>query len=194
MDTGNEDQFHGMAPMNDGDIESCEKMVCIVKWFNPIKGYGFVVPKVYTGDIFLHFSVVDEAGFQHLSAGSELVCMVSVNTQQRQVRKILEVKTPGNNNQQAHQGMPVQSMAPMGPLQQVDGEVKWFNSIRGFGFINPDTGDREVFVHSSVLRRSGLDKLNPGQRVRMQVAITDQGPQAWAVSVLDEGMHGQQAI
>ena len=170
------------------DLDNCEQMTCVVKWFNPIKGYGFVVPKVYAGDIFLHFSVLDEAGYQHLSAGTEIECMVSNTTPQRQVRKIIKVRpmTGANNNTREFGSDTHGHPQTMGPLQQVDGEVKWFNAIRGFGFIKPFDEDKEVFIHSSVLRRSGFDKLNPGDKVRMRVAITDQGPQAWSVSYLGD--------
>lgn len=163
----------------DASDHNCETMECIVKWFNPVKGFGFVVPKAGSEDIFLHFSVVDAAGFQHLGAGTELLCVVMDGQSGRQVKEISEVRSK------------VEGFEAKGPssvsnrsLQEMYGIVKWFNAIRGFGFVMPEDSDREIFVHSSVLRRNGSDKLQPGERVRMQVAFTDQGPQAWSVTVM----------
>ncbi len=168
-------------PNFDNDTEglNCETIECIVKWFNPVKGFGFVIPKVSSEDIFLHFSVVDAAGFQHLGAGTELLCKICDGQAGRQVREILEVR----NKVEGFDARGPSSV-PNRSLQEMYGIVKWFNAIRGFGFIMPEGTDREIFVHSSVLRRHGMEKLQPGDRVRMQVAFTDQGPQAWSVSVM----------
>lgn len=159
-----------------------EQIRCIVKWFNPIKGFGFVMPEDVDEDIFLHFSVLDAAGYQYLSPGDELECFVGDGRKGRQVGQILEViparHVPG---QQRMMPRPVQ---PVGALDQMDGEVKWFNTIRGFGFVTPDCGGRDVFVHASVLRRIGLQKVNPGQRVRMQVTSSDRGRQAWTLDLI----------
>lgn len=162
----------------EGELETIE---CIVKWFNPVKGFGFVVPKVSSEDIFLHFSVVDAAGYQHLGAGTELLCSVAQSQTGRQVRQVLEVRSRVEAFGSQSAGHVASSS-----LCEMDGEVKWFNTIRGFGFIMPDDSDREVFIHSSVLRRHGIDKLHPGERVRMQVAYTDQGPQAWSVTLISD--------
>jgi cold shock protein len=159
--------------------QNCEVIECIVKWFNPVKGFGFVIPKVSSEDIFLHFSVVDAAGFQHLGAGTELLCKICDGQAGRQVREIMEVR-----NKVEGFDCRGPSSVPNRSLQEMYGIVKWFNAIRGFGFIMPKDSDREIFVHSSVLRRHGMEKLQPGDQVRMQVAFTDQGPQAWSVTVL----------
>lgn len=158
---------------------NCEVIECIVKWFNPVKGFGFVIPKVSSEDIFLHFSVVDAAGYQHLGAGTELLCKICDSQSGRQVRQILEVR----NKVEGFEARGPSSV-PNRSLHEMYGIVKWFNAIRGFGFIMPKGIDREIFVHSSVLRRHGMEKLEPGDQVRMQVAFTDQGPQAWSVTLL----------
>lgn len=171
-----QDNYQPMPPTEGVQIR------CIVKWFNPIKGFGFVMPENMDEDIFLHFSVLDTAGYQYLSPGDELECIVGDGRKGRQVGKILEVMparhVPG---QQRMMPRPVQ---PVGMLEEMEGEVKWFNTIRGFGFVTPDCGGRDVFVHASVLRRIGLQKINPGQRVRMQVTSSDLGRQAWTLELL----------
>lgn len=169
------DQYEPMPPTEG------EQIRCIVKWFNPIKGFGFVMPEDVDEDIFLHFSVLDAAGYQYLSPGDELDCIVGEGRRGRQVGKILEI-TPTKHGADSQRMMP-RPLQPVGNLEEIDGEVKWFNTIRGFGFVKPDNGGRDVFVHASVLRRIGLQKINPGQRIRMQVTSSDRGRQAWAVEL-----------
>jgi len=70
-----------------------------------------------------------------------------------------------------------------GPVSEMTGTVKWFNSTKGFGFISPDGGERDVFVHIKALERSGLAELNEQQRVRMSVRQGDKGLEAVSVSV-----------
>ena len=57
------------------------------------------------------------------------------------------------------------------------GTVKWFNSQKGFGFIQPENGDNDVFVHISAVERAGLSSLNEGQKVSFEI-VTERGKQA----------------
>jgi cold shock protein len=59
------------------------------------------------------------------------------------------------------------------------GTVKWFNATKGFGFIQPDDGGKDVFVHISAVEKAGLDSLNEGQKVRFEV-VSERGKQAAA--------------
>ena len=63
------------------------------------------------------------------------------------------------------------------------GTVKWFDAEKGFGFITPEGGGKDVFVHASALGRSGLTELAPGQTVRLQVVSGKKGPEAGSVSL-----------
>jgi CspA family cold shock protein len=65
------------------------------------------------------------------------------------------------------------------------GVVKWFNGTKGFGFITPDSGGKDVFLHASVLRRAGLNEVEPGQRVRFTAVERDKGPEARSLNVDD---------
>ncbi len=64
------------------------------------------------------------------------------------------------------------------PGESGEGTVKWFNATKGFGFITPDSGGKDVFLHASVLRRAGLVDVQPGQRVRFSSIERDKGPEA----------------
>lgn len=173
-------QIESFEPLN---LEGSEQLHCIVKWFNPVKGFGFVMPEDCDEDIFLHFSVLDAAGYQYLSPGDEIKCMVGHGKKGRQVAQIIEIYSAAR---QSSEQMPsfMRPVQPVGALEKIAGEVKWFNTIRGFGFVSPDDGGRDIFVHASVLRRIGLQKVFPGQRVYMQVTNSDRGRQAWTIELI----------
>jgi len=66
------------------------------------------------------------------------------------------------------------------------GEVKWFNAAKGYGFIRPDEGARDVFVHVTALQRSGIEKLDEGQRVEFELTQNREGKtQAIGLRLLD---------
>ena len=77
---------------------------------------------------------------------------------------------------------PSRSVAPAGPEEEMSGTVKWFKPDKGFGFITADDSGKDVFVHKSVLRRSGLNVLEAGQRVQMRVQDVEKGREAtWVI-------------
>ncbi len=71
-----------------------------------------------------------------------------------------------------------QDSAPRGPAQSMEGAVKWFEPDKGYGFISPDGGGKDIFVHVTALRRSGVQTLGPGQRVRVDVVDGRKGLEA----------------
>lgn len=77
-----------------------------------------------------------------------------------------------------------------GPTESGEGIVKWFNATKGFGFITPDSGGKDVFLHASVLRRAGLVEVQPGQRVRFTSIERDKGPEARSLEVDGNGGGG----
>ena len=82
---------------------------------------------------------------------------------------------------------PLYRPKPGGPpgWQSADAAVKWFNPEKGFGFITPDGGRKDVFVHITMIERSGLSKLVEGQRVRMTMGHGEKGPEAVSIKLLD---------
>jgi cold shock protein len=77
-----------------------------------------------------------------------------------------------------------QNSAPRGPAQSVEGAVKWFEPDKGYGFISPDGGGKDIFVHITALRRSGVQTLGPGQRVRVDVVDGRKGLEAERVVLI----------
>ncbi|AWK85689.1 cold-shock protein [Azospirillum thermophilum] len=92
-----------------------------------------------------------------------------------------------DRGERGFQDRPRRPAAPVGnePTSEIVGTVKWFNSTKGFGFVGPEDGSRDVFVHASALERSGLSRLDDGQRVRVTIRQRDKGPEAVSLKVED---------
>ena len=176
----------------------------IVKWFNGEKGFGFVELDSGGGDAFLHVSVLSRAGYQVVSPGATLRVLTSAGQKGPQVAEVLSVDettvTQGGGGGGGGGGYagagggggggggfgdrPRPSARPPVDLSsavEMRGTVKWFNSEKGFGFVMPDGGGKDVFVHISALNRGGLSGLEPNQTVKMQVADGRRGPEAVSV-------------
>ena len=73
----------------------------------------------------------------------------------------------------------------VGPTEECLGSVKWYNTLKGFGFVAQDRGGKDVFVHATTLDRSGLSELAEGQRVRMQIGQGQKRLEARSIELLD---------
>jgi cold shock protein len=169
-----------------------------VKWYNPTKGFGFVSPDDGSPDVFLHVSVVEQAGLQSLDEGSILVCDLADGQRGAQVSTIHSVEAgsaPVQRSSRSGSGsrFPRQSVSddddygygsrPNGGAT-VEGTVKWFNPDKGFGFIVPDQGGKDVFVHIRAVERAGLSTLRENQRVRFTEKAGQKGPEADGIEVI----------
>jgi CspA family cold shock protein len=154
-----------------------------VKWFNPEKGFGFVAMGDGSGDAFLHCAVLQRAGHDAVSEGASLEVRVGPGQKGLQVTEVVSVDTttaaPSRAPRSPSAG-PRDRAAPSGPTVETTGTVKWFNPTKGFGFIAPQDGGKDIFVHMSVL--GSLRTLNEGQVVRVSVRQGAKGPEAGSVS------------
>ena len=169
------------------EVELAEgQLRAIVKWFLPIKGYGFLEPEDGSADLFCHLSAVRESGHDTLPQGAAVICEIVQGDRGPQVSRVLSVEPPAVMTGPANYARPRYTPRDYGrhddALPKVDlefqGTVKFFDPTRGFGFVIPDGGGREVFVHSSVLLRSGLSDLQPGERVNVRAGQAPRGLQA----------------
>ncbi len=159
------------------DTESGLSVRTRLKWFNAAKGFGFVSPTDGAPDAFLHVSVLHRAGLQELGEQAELICEIGHGPKGPQVMRIVETLSSGAVAPQPRGGM-----MSAGPEEEMSGMVKWFKPDKGFGFITADDSGKDVFVHKSVLRRSGLNVLEAGQRVQMRVQDVEKGREAtWVI-------------
>ncbi len=165
-------------------------VVATVKWFNPSKGFGFVTPDDGSADAFLHGTVLQFTGHATLPEGATIECDLARGPKGPQVAVIHSVDTstaapprpsrrPGPG---AGPGGPASSSYAGGEV--VEGKVKWFNVTRGFGFVAPQGGGQDIFVHSRALQRSGLDGIADGEQVRVTVRQGMKGPEAERIEIL----------
>ncbi len=169
------------APVTPGGPE----IGAVVKWFDAAKGFGFVELEDGSGDAFMHISVVERFGGGTPAAGAPIRVRIGRGPKGPQVAEITELReaTGAAPAPRRHAGAMAGSMQAAIPGQEIRGTVKWYNAQKGFGFITPDSGGKDVFVHASALERSGLAELAPGQAVRLQVVSGKKGPEAGSVSL-----------
>ncbi|WP_373087213.1 cold-shock protein [Sneathiella sp.] len=149
-----------------------ESVKCKVKWFNTMKGFGFVEPLDGSDDGFVHISVLQSINLQGLPEGALITCDLYTGERGMQVSRILDLGPA-----------PVlQRMNDDGEL--VAGTVKFFNPQKGFGFVTPDDGGDDIFVHMKILEKSGLANLVMAQRVRLNVSNGEKGPTADGVEII----------
>src|SRR5271165_2614361 len=142
-----------------------------VKWFKDDKGFGFVELENGQGDAFLHATTLHEAGHDSVLPGARLRVVVTAGAKGPQVSKVLTVDTstavesPRRGLDSSRRRSPPDPSAGAA----LEGKVKWFNEVKGFGFVAVDDGGKDVFVHISALKAAGIPHLNDGQPVNMRV-------------------------
>lgn len=137
----------------------------VIKWFDVAKGFGFVVPdEPGLPDVLLHVTCLRRDGFQTAYEGSRVVCEAVRRQKGLQAMRVLSMdeSTAVHPSQLPPSRTHVQ-VTPSSGLEQV--EVKWFNRVRGFGFLTRGDGSEDIFVHMETLRRFGITELRPGQHV-----------------------------
>lgn len=132
-----------------------------VTWYEPSKGYGFITPDGGRAEIFVHSSAIVGGGV--ISEGQRVAFLV----------------VPGEKGPQADHLLPLGAEATQHAAASdgADGTVSWYDADKGFGFVTPESGGENVFVHASALA-GGLTGLSEGDRVTYDVAVGDKGPQA----------------
>ena len=176
----------------------------IVKWFNSEKGFGFVALSDGSGDAFLHANTLNQSGHNAVSPGATLKVRIGQGQKGRQVSEVLSVDESTATGARTGAPSSSPSVAPRsysggsvdrggdssgsarrgaasGPSVAMQGTVKWYNATKGFGFVAPSEGGKDVFVHASALQRAGIMQLAEGQSIWMDVVQGAKGPEASSI-------------
>ena len=154
-----------------------------VKWFDPSKGFGFVVSDQGGPDILLHANVLRNFGQSSVADAAGIEVIVQETARGIQAVEVLEIEPPAAVEIEeaiatgAEIAEPVDLSLPLVPAR-----VKWFDKAKGFGFANVFGRDEDVFLHIEVLRRSGLADLQPGEAVSLRVVEGKRGRMATQVT------------
>ena len=153
-----------------------------VKWFDATRGFGFLVSEQVDGDVLLHFSVLREHGRRSVPEGATVECVPVRLDRGLQAKKVISIDTSTALPQPVRSSMPASERADRKALAESAGEfepveVKWFNRVRGYGFVKrPDeAGGEDVFVHMETVRISHLPELQPGQQLEARIAPSGKG-------------------
>ncbi len=180
-----------------------------VKWFNATKGYGFITLD-NGGDAFCHASALQVTGHSDVPPGTSIVCDLADSQRGLQVVAVHSVDTStaeapsraprrdfgggggdrfgggggygGSGYGGGGYGGGQRDAGPSGPM--VEGKVKFFNDQKGFGFVMPDSGSGDIYLHASALRRSGVQAVEPDQRIRYSTRQGNKGVEVDRVEII----------
>lgn len=148
----------------------------VIKWFDISKGYGFIVPDSGAPDVLLHVTCLRRDGFQTAYEGARIVCEAFHRPKGMQAFRVVSMDEstavhPSQTPPRTHV-----TVTPTSGLERA--QVKWFNRLRGFGFLTRGEGTADIFVHMETLRRFGLAELRPGQTVLVRFGPGPKGMMA----------------
>ncbi len=157
----------------------------VVKWFDATRGFGFVVAKA--GDILIHFSQLREHGRRTLPEGTTVSCTAMKAARGLQATKILSIdlatatgpdldRRTDDRRRRTDMNEMLQSAGEFEPVV-----VKWFDRLKGFGFVNRPGQSEDIFIHMETLRRGGLVEIEPDKPLRARIVKGEKGPLAVVV-------------
>ena len=160
-----------------------------MKWFNGTKGYGFITLD-NGGDAFCHASALQAAGHSDVPPGTTIVCDLADSARGMQVVTVHSIDTstaeaPSRGPRRdsfGGGGFHQRDNGPSGPM--VEGKIKFFNDQKGFGCVMPDSGNGDIYLHASALRRSGVQQVEPDQRIRYSTRQGNKGVEVDRVEIL----------
>ena len=151
-----------------------------VKWFDATRGFGFLVSDDAEGDVLLHFSVLREHGRRSVPEGATIECIPVRLPRGLQCKKVLSIDLSSALPQTPRASMSSAERADRKALAEAAGEfepveVKWFNRVKGYGFVNRSGDPEDIFLHMETVRVAGLGELQPGEQLEARIASSAKG-------------------
>ena len=160
-----------------------------VKWFDGTRGFGFVVGSDGEGDILVHFSTLREHNRRTLPEGARVVLEAVPRSRGLQAKRVLSIDLTTATGpdadliakRNADRVDPLALLAIAQPYEPV--VVKWFNLLKGYGFVARPGSTQDIFLHMETVRRAGFTELEPDQPLRARIADGRKGPLAVAIEL-----------
>ena len=159
-------------------MENTDDVSGKVKWFDPVKGFGFIVSDGGGPDILLHVNVLRNFGQSSVADGASVTVRVQQTDRGVQAVEVLEIEPPAQIEHEPLADIAELDQADVARAPLEPGRVKWFDKGKGFGFANVFGAPEDVFLHVEVLRRSGLSDLAPGEALAIRVIDGKRGRMA----------------
>lgn len=160
-----------MSAVTSLNIENVENkktdLDAVVKWFNPVKGFGFVAVNGYKDDAFLHISVLSKTGHNSLYPNTKITCDIVESDRGILVVNVSKIE----ENEQSPKN------------DEIVGTIKFFNYAKGFGFVTPDNGGEDIYLGRITLRLAGIKQITTGEKVKVKIYIGSKGATAESISL-----------
>ena len=180
----------GNAMTDDGTLRLATGLV---KWFDPSKGYGFILDDQGGTDILLHGNVLRNFGRSSVADQSRVTVMVQQTKRGVQAAEVVSIDPPPTDGQPPIADLDIEIIEHLDSLPLRPARVKWFDKSKGFGFANIFGHADDVFIHIEVLRHSGFADLAIGEAICLRVVEGPRGLMAAQIAAWDSGLPARDA-
>ena len=167
------------------DDDSLKLVTGLVKWFDPSKGYGFILNEDGGTDILLHSNVLRNFGRSSVADQSRVRVMVQQTPRGVQAAEVIAIEPPESDGQPPIADLDIEILEHLDSLPLRPARVKWFDKSKGFGFANIFGYSEDVFIHIEVLRHSGFADLAIGEALCLRIVEGPRGLMAAQIAAWD---------